>query len=69
MSDYSLKIKCPYCNEIQAEHARIQSWKYGWGKVKVTRFECKCGTDFNFYDSSTSNKKWTIPKPKSEQSG
>lgn len=53
-----VKKLCPYCNRIQKDHWVMSSWNYG--SIKVTRFECECGKNFNFYQSA--NKNWTIPK-------
>lgn len=63
MSKYNSKvnsdnIKCPACGIVQKPHYVIHNWSYR--KCYVTRFECICGIDFNFYKSAKSN--WTIPK-------
>ncbi len=50
--------RCPICNEIQKKHWEVRTWKYG--KYDVTRFECKCGKDFNLYVNG--NSSYTIPK-------
>jgi len=55
----------------------IKSWKYGksivnrtkektvWGKsIKCSRYKCKCGKFFNFYEGKKST--WTIPKTTSK---
>lgn len=67
MSDYNTKInslknvRCPYCGISQKPHHIVRNWLYGkW--IKVTRFECSCGNDFNFYKSIKSI--WTIPSTK-----
>jgi len=53
-----LDIICPFCETSQRDHWCCSDWKYG--TINVRRFECKCGQDFNFYESK--NKSWTIPK-------
>ena len=59
-SQHMEQVKCPICSTIQKPHYCISKWKYG--KTEVSRYECKCGRDFNFYHSLKSN--WTIPKTK-----
>ena len=67
------KVTCPFCSEEQTQKP-IKSWAYGkmilkrsekgttWGpSVSCSRYECKCGNNFQFY-LSTSGKSWTIPK-------
>jgi len=54
------KIQCPYCNEYQIEKPE-KNWKYKTN-VKVSRYNCKCGRFFNFYQGAKSS--WTIPKHK-----
>jgi len=54
-------IKCPFCRRIQKKMSAIKSWLYGG--AEVTRFECQCGNNFNYFKSKKST--WTIPKRKS----
>ncbi len=54
-----MKPKCPYCDKIQTKKPQ-KTWKYGWGKVKVSKFCCDCTESFNYYQSSKGD--WTIPK-------
>jgi len=55
----SEKVVCPYCGTIQKDHTKIRSWKYS--TYQVTKYECKCGKNFNFYKGKT--KSWINPKP------
>lgn len=51
-------VKCPYCSNFQKKMSTVRTWFYG--NVKVTRFECQCGKNFNFYKSKSTS--WIIPK-------
>ena len=51
-------VKCPFCNSSQEK--ALKEWNYG--DANVSRFICKCGKNFNFYESKKRKKTWTIPK-------
>ena len=52
------QVKCPYCDGVKKKKVIIRSWEYG--SNKVSRLQCRCGKEFNFYKSK--NSSWTIPK-------
>jgi len=52
------KINCPFCNTTQKKATR--TWHYGVAKIKVSRYWCKCGEMFNYYEGKKNS--WTIPK-------
>ena len=56
--------ECPFCNSSQKK--AFKEWYYG--DVNVSRFICKCGKKFNFYELKKRGKTWTVPKPKNNSS-
>jgi len=67
-----MEVKCPNCENIQKQKP-LKSWNYGkmiitrtvegtqWGpSINCSRYECKCGKSFNYFNSLKSS--WTIPK-------
>jgi len=53
-----IEIYCPFCSVKQKNP--FKKWKYSG--TEVSRFHCKCGKFFNFYEGKKST--WTIPKKK-----
>ncbi|ABK76826.1 hypothetical protein CENSYa_0181 [Cenarchaeum symbiosum A] len=49
---------CPHCNSSSG-HSLLKEW--GYGSVKVSRYECTCGKTFQSY-LSKGGSTWTIPK-------
>ena len=67
-------VKCPFCLKKQSLEP-LKSWEYGkaiisrtkkgttWGhSITCSRYICKCGKKFNYYNS-VKGKSWYIPRP------